>query len=226
MTQPAGDFPISESSSSWPRRLIALALLLTAILPTTGCLFDAPLTSEASTNIDTRLLGVFEYREQPPLIENAPPEEQPPLIIHRVAVIPRSPDTYWIFYRNFGQPSAKTLRFIGWISRVDQDYYLSMQDDTVGLSTFGKFAFVKFDWNFPGNFAISSPNMQGLETVATPFEMREGVRSRLAEGTLFPYEATPWDKIARVYWDPKAENFEATLPKEFLEGTTRKQPGL
>ncbi len=225
MTHPAADTTPSKPSTR-PRRLIAVAMLVTTLLPLGGCLYDAPLTGQASTNLDTRLLGVFEYRQRPVALEDADPDDEPKLIIHRAALIPRTEDTYWIFYRNFSETPAKTLRFIGWISRVDQEYYLSVQDDTVGSKSFGKFAFVKFDWNFPGNFTISSPNMQDLENVATPFEMRKGVRARLAEGTLFPYEATPWDKIARIHWDRKAENPEATLPKEFLEGTERNLPGL
>lgn len=225
MTHPANDISPAESTT-WPQRLIAAAFLAVVILPLAGCLYDSPLTAQASTNLDTRLLGVFEYKQSPTAPDDATGDDRPKFIIHRVALIPRTEDTYWIFYRNFGETPAKTLRFIGWISRVDQKYYLSIQDDTAGSATFGKFSFVKFDWSFPGNFTVSSPNMQDLENVATPFEMRKGLRARLAEGTLFPYEATPWDKIARIYWDRKAENPEATIPKEFFEGTERDLPGL
>ncbi len=210
----------------------ALALAV-AVLLLTGCLFDTPITSNASTNIDTRLLGVFEYKqlvdrdatETVEVIEIVDGEEviqvvEPPMIIHRVAILPRDEDTYWIYYRNFGQTPAKVLRFIGWISRVDGDYYLSFQDDTAGSQAFGKFAFAKAEWIYPGNFAVSSPNMQGMENAATPYEMRRALRARLKEDTLFPYEPTPWNKIARVYWDRKAENPTVAIPKEFEEGTT------
>jgi hypothetical protein len=227
---------IKHTSAPRPTPLLvsarpALAAVLAALasLLLVGCLDDTPITATASTNIDTRLLGVFEYQERVKRAETDPAladGEKPPMIIHRAAILPRDADTYWIYYRNFSQSPAKVLRFIGWISRVDGDHYLSFQDDTAGSRTLGKFSFVKFAWTFPGNFTISAPNMQGVEAGATPFDRRAIVRARLEEGTLFPYEATPWDKIARVYWDRKAENPTIEIPKEFEEGTTRQFPGL
>ncbi|MGC1481398.1 MAG: hypothetical protein WA771_12900 [Chthoniobacterales bacterium] len=228
MTHPSGD-TAQFSFGKWTRRLATAVLLSLTSVSVSGCLYDVPLTIEASTNIDTRLLGVFEYEETVLPPADAPPlgpDDEAEIVIHRAAVIPRGPDTYWIFYRNFGQTPAKTLRFIGWISRVDDVDYLTLMDDTEGSDKIGKFSFVKFDWNFPGNFSISSPNMQGLESGVTPMEMREGVRARLAEGTLFPYQPTPWKKIARVYLDKNAEDAALTIPKEFELGTEREQPGL
>ncbi len=209
------------------RTALGIAALAASLLALGGCLYDTPITANASTNIDTRLLGVFEYKERIPNAElEDDTDEASKFKIHRAAIIPRDEDTYWIYYKNFSESPAKVLRFIGWISRVDGDYYLSMQDDTVDSPALGKFAFVKFDWSFPGNFTISAPNMQGVETVETPEEMRRALRARLADDTLFPYEPTPWDKIARVYWDRKAENPTIEIPREFEEGATENFPGL
>ncbi len=223
---PSAARPIHFLASCRPA--LAFALLIAAALALTGCLYDTPITAAASTNIDTRLLGVFEYQERVKRseVEVAADEEEKPKIIHRVAILPRDEDTYWIYYRNFSVSPAKVLRFIGWISRVDGDHYLSLQDDTADSKTLGKFAFAKFVWSFPGNFTISAPNMQGVENATTPREMRDALRARLADDTLFPYEATPWDKIARVYWDREAESPTAEIPKEFEDGATESFPGL
>ncbi len=223
---------INQTSASRPlaffaraRSALGMAFAAVACLALAGCLYDTPITPNASTNIDTRLLGVFEYQQR---VEGAEVGEdgERPKIIHRAAILPRGEDTYWIYYRNFSVAPAKVFRFIGWISRVDGDHFLSLQDDTVDSPTLGKFAFVKFDWSFPGNFSISAPNMQGVEGAVTPGEMRTALRARLADDTLFPYEATPWEKIARISWDRTAENPTIEIPKEFEEGATRPFPGL
>jgi hypothetical protein len=219
-----------------------LALLLLAALPLGlgGCLFDHPLTEVSSTNIDTRLLGVFEFREgtKNKKEANAAAKKQDAkpdadkdndVEIHRLAVLPLSDSRYVIYYRDFSKKPAQTMKFIGWISRVDSSYYLTFHDETPGSQTYGKYGFFKFEWEFPGNFLLYAPDMKGLEQ-ASSYQMRVGVRKRLKAGVLFPYEATYWQKISRVWGKPKDFGLRVgepdALPPEFENGTKLDNPGL
>jgi hypothetical protein len=206
------------------RTTLALAAGAALLLGLGGCLTDSPLTSSASTNIDTRLLGVFEYDSGGGRKKDGGDEASEKEIL-RVAVLPRSEDEYLIYYRDESKKPVETLEFIGWISRVDENYYLAIKDVTGGSSTFGKFSFMKFTWRWPGNIILHAPDQAGLEH-ASSFQLRKAVRQKLRDDTLFPYEGTYWNKIARVWWDPKAENPATTIPKEFYTGTKRKHPGL
>jgi hypothetical protein len=216
-----------------------LALLLLAALPLGlgGCLFDHPLTEVSSTNIDTRLLGVFEFKEGTKNRKEAAAvakkrgarSEDNEVEIHRVAILPFSDSRYVIYYRDFSKKPAQTSKFIGWISRVDSSYYLTFRDETPGSPTFGKYGFFKFEWEYPGNFLLYAPDMKDLEH-ASSYQMRVGVRKRLKAGVLFPYEATYWQKIARVWGTPKDFNLRVgepdALPPEFENGTKLDSPGL
>jgi hypothetical protein len=212
-----------------------LALIFLALLPIGlgGCLFDEPLTSPTaltSPNIDTRFLGVFEFRSAPKPKRGDPapkPEAKPGDNdeIQRVAVLPLGPNKYVIYHRDFSKKSSKTTKFIGWISRVDSSYYLSFQDVTDGSPTFGKYGFFRYDWEFPGNFLLYAPDMSGSEH-ENSFGMRRALRAKLKAGTAFPFAATYWKKIARVWWDPAGAEAGTTIPPEFETGTTRENPGL
>lgn len=210
---------IFRSSSAY---LLLAALLVCGL---SGCLFEAPLTRHPSTNIDTRFLGVFEFNEKAPRREAASSEETGPKV-HRVAIVRRSEGTYWIYYRNYSEKPVKTWRFIGWISRVDKAYYLTLQDDTEGSPTRGRYGFLKCDWKWPSTFVVYTPDMPGFENEKSSFKMRQAVRVKLKDNTLFPYEPTTWERIARTWWDRKATDPMSEIPKEFEDGTKRNFPGL
>jgi len=212
-----------------------LALILLALLPLGlgGCLFDHPLTGFSSTNIDTRLLGVFEYKEAPPSDPKKPtptptpsPDAVDHSIIHRLAVLPLGANRYQIYYRDFSKKPAQVDKFVGWISRVDSQYYVTFQDQTEGSPTFGKYGFFRFQWQFPGDFTLYAPDLKDLAATTSSFQLRQEVRKRLKAGTLFPYTATFWKKIARVWWDTAGAKNGTSIPKEFENGTTRDDPGL
>ncbi len=209
------------------RTILAVVISAGALLGLGGCLTDSPLTQDASTNIDTRLLGVFEHDGSSGDSRRArgEAEDSDKKELLRVAVLPRNENEYLIYYRDESKKPIETLQFVGWISRVDQKYYLTLEDVTEGSSTLGKFSFMKFTWRWPGNIILHAPDQAGLEG-ATSFQLRQAVREKLKDGTLFPYEGTYWTRIARVWWDPKAENPATTIPKEFYTGTKRKHPGL
>lgn len=221
-----------------------LALLLLALLPLGlgGCLFDHPLTSPAnvtSPNLDSRFCGVFEFRDpkdkskKPDASDkskkkgkDAVPDNPDDYYIHRLAVLPVSANHYVIYYRDFSKKPAKTLKFNGWISRVDNDYYFSFQDETEGAPSFGKYGFFKFVWEFPGDFQLFTPNAKEFEGATSSYQMRRILRAKIREGTAFPYESTEWKKIARVWWNPLAKPATPEIPPEFETGTKLENPGL
>jgi len=205
------------------RKSLGVALALGFLGLLSGCLFDSPLTTTASTNLDTRLLGVFEYVEDSTREVNG--ESVTVTKIHRVASLPKNEDEYTIYYRVSGDGPTKTAQFTGWISRVKEQYYLNVRDDTPGSPTIGKFAFAEFEWIWPADIRTTSLDLKGLET-ATPFQLREAVRQKLKDGTLTPYEGTRWTRIARIYWDPKNPDPVTTIPSAFENGTTLPYPGL
>ncbi len=209
------------------RTPLALALMIVLPLCLGGCLFDHPLTGLSSTNIDTRLLGVFEFKEadKNKLAKKPVDPADDHSIIHRVAVLPLGANRYVIYYRDFSKKPAKVDKYIGWISRVGSSYYLTFQDDTEGSSTFGKYGFFGFEWEFPGNISLYAPDLNGLES-ASSYRLRAEVRKKRKTGTLFPYEATYWKKIARVWQDPIGAEAGTSIPKEFETGTTLDNPAF
>ncbi len=142
-----------------------------------------------------------------------------------MAVLPLSANQYVIYYRDFSKKPAKVDKFIGWISRVDSRYYISFQDVTEGSETFGKYGFFGFEWEFPGNIMLYAPDLKDLDH-ASSFRLRAAVRKGVKAGTLFPYASTYWKKIARVWRDPKGAESGTSIPKEFEDGTTLKNPAF
>lgn len=221
-----------------------LALLLLAILPLTlgGCLFDKPLTSPSeltSPNLDSRLFGVFEFRtksDKPKRNSDRKPDDaatEDEDDIQRIAIMPDGPPLlsgrtghYIIYYRDFSKKPARTYKFLGWLSRVDSVPYLSFRDDTEGSETFGKYGFFRFEWEFPGNIVLYTPDMKDVEHATSSYAMRRALREKLKAGTAFPYTPTYWRKIARVWWDPTGAADGTSIPPEFEKGTTVENPGF
>jgi hypothetical protein len=204
-----------------------LVLLLLALLPLGlgGCLFDKPLTEISSTNIDSRLLGVFEFREKEKGEQRrGEADDEKNVTIHRVAVLPADANRYTIYYRDFSKKPAQVSKYTGWISRVDDRYYLTFRDETEGSKTFGKYGFFGFSWQFPGDFLLYTPDMSNVETGASSYVQRVAVRKKLKAGALFPYEPTSWRKIARVWWNPLVKGEQTAIPPEFETGTKRENP--
>ncbi len=222
------------------RHPLALLLLALFTLGLGGCLFDQPLTSPTALtapNIDSRLLGVFEFRDgsqekSKPKTSGDPDASPTPsptpdnVNVQRVAVMPLGPNHVVIYYRDFSKKPAQTLKFTGWLSRVDSSNYLSFRDDTEGSATFGKYGFFKFEWEFPGNILLYAPDMKDSENAPSSYALRRILRTKLKAGTAFPYEATYWKKIARIWWNPAGAAEGTTIPPEFENGTTRENPGL
>lgn len=211
-----------------PRNLL---VLLVAVLGLSGCLYEKPLSSTPSTNIDTRLLGVFEFsekvRKRDAADEDASGEDaEEKENVQRVAILPHGESRYIIYYRDYSKSPVQTLTFIGWITRVDNDYYLSYRDDTPGSETFGRYGFLKFEWKWPGSFMVYMPDSDAFAGVPTSYAMRQMLRTKRKDGTLFPYQGTFWERIARVWWDQGNPDPLTTVPKEFETGRDEKGPLL
>lgn len=191
---------------------IRVAALLTAVLLLSGCLYEFPLTPYPSTNIDTRLLGVFQYNETVRAVVNE--VEVQTIREHKVAIVRQDVSRYTILYKNVTDAPNKVLRFTGWISRVDTNYYLTFRDDDPDSKTFGKFGFVRYDWTWPSSMVITAPSIDPA-AVTSSFALRKLVRRSLKDESLFPFESTLWERTARVWWDLKSDDPTANIPKEF-----------
>ena len=185
---------------------------MAAVFLLSGCLFEHPLTPYSSTNLDTRLLGVFQYNET--VRTQVDGAEVVSRRVHRVAVVRQDASRYTILYKNVTDAPKKILRFTGWISRVDTNYYLTFRDDDESSKTFGKFGFVRFAWTWPSSIVLTTPAIEP-GSVASSFALRQTVRAMLKEDTLFPFEPTLWERIARVWWDIDSDDPTANIPAEF-----------
>jgi hypothetical protein len=194
------------------RRSAAVFAVLLVGLMLGGCLYDAPLSEFPSTNIDTRLLGIFEYNE--PVKKTADGVEVISTRVHRVAVVRQDVNRYTILYRNVTDAPKKILRFTGWISRVDTKYYLTIRDDTDGAPTFGKFGFVRYQWTWPSSIIISAPSISP-EEATSPFKLRQAVRAKLKQDALFPFEPILWERVERTWWDVKSDDPTINIPVDF-----------
>jgi len=188
----------------------AALFVLAALL--SGCLYEHPVTPLPSTNLDTRLLGVFQHDET--VKTKVDGVEVQSIRVHRVAIVRQDVNRYTILYKNVTDAPKKVLRFTGWISRVDTDYYLTFRDDDKDSKTFGKFGFVRYKWTWPSDMVISAPSVDP-EAVTSSFAFRELIRKSRKEGTLFPFEPTFWNRIARVWWDIKSDDPTANIPEAF-----------
>lgn len=189
-----------------------LAALLVVSILLSGCLYEHPVTPFPSTNLDTRLLGVFQHNESVKTEVDGVTVQS--TRTHRVAIVRKDVNRYIILYKNVTDAPDKVLRFTGWISRVDTNYYLTFQDDDPKSKTFGKFGFVRYDWTWPSSMVIFAPSIDP-EAVTTSFALRQLIRKSLKEETLFPFEPTLWERIARVWWDIKSDDPTANIPDAF-----------
>jgi len=190
-------------------QLAALAVAATLL---SGCLYEHPVTPYPSTNIDTRLLGVFQHNEAvKKIVDNV---EVQSIREHRVAIVRQDVNRYTILYKNVTDSPKTVLRFTGWISRVDTEYYLSFRDDDEKSKTFGKFGFVRFKWTWPSDMVISAPSVDPA-SITSSFALRQLIRKSLKDDTLFPFEPTLWTRIARIWWDIKSDDPTANIPESF-----------
>jgi hypothetical protein len=176
------------------KRFCALALITVILSAVTGCYFNQPL-SEPKRNIDTWLLGVWEYK-------NDKGE------VYRAGVVPKDYDHYLVWVRWTGKSGkeVKNYRFNTWISRVDRSYFLTMQcEESPGDIPHGAFVFLNYIVTSPNTVALRELHFDAPQT-ATSFELRAAVRARLKSRTLYADEGITVRKIGEIYRNPAYPN--------------------
>lgn len=187
-------------------RFRALALLLfTALMA--GCYFEQPLTPGPSKDINTWLLGVWEYRDEKGKV-------------YRAGVLPLTGDRMTVWFRAIGkQPkTTKEWQFEGWISRVGRSSFLTLKClKSSGDVPEGGFVFAHYQ-------VIDQLNMilRPLQLDATPetssYHLRAEVRARLKDQSLLPQSGARWTRISEVYWPREGDDEQPFQPLRFPAG--------
>lgn len=196
-------------------RLCALVLAVaTALL--TGCFFDQPLTSGPTKDLNTWLLGVWEYKD-------AKTEK-----VYRAAFVPLTGDRMSVWVRELGKrpKDTKEWQFEAWISRVGNSSFLTMQClKSDGKIPEGAYVFA--------HYTVLSQNDVGIRPLvldspqsATSFELRKEVRRKLKDKTLYAQEAPAlWSRISEVYWQEGGDpTSQPTIPLRFPNVGPKQKP--
>lgn len=188
------------------KRLRALALLLLTAL-VAGCYFENPLTPGPSKDINTWLLGVWEYRDEKGKV-------------YRAGVLPLTGDRMTIWFRAIGkQPrTTKEWQFEGWISRVGRGTFLTLKClQSAGDVPEGAFVFAHYQ-------VIDQLNviMRPLQLDAAPdtssYHLRAEVRTKLKDQSLLPQSGARWTRISEVYWPRDGDDQQPFQPLRFPSG--------
>lgn len=155
--------------------------------------FEKPLSAWPSKDINTWLLGVWETRNE---------KEQ---VVGKVTVLPRTGGTYWVNAERF-LPKKESARFVGWISRVGNASFLSLQcvDGPKDLPP-GEYAFVHYQVLDQQTVRVRIPQLDSPPK-ASGYQLRKEMRARWKAGTLFPDAPTDWRRVSEVYWSGSEEN--------------------
>ena len=160
------------------------------VLTLAGCFFDHPLTTAASKDINTWVLGVWESTDDKGRVS-------------RVMVTPIKADRYAVQLSVPGKKPKEVNRyeFEAWPSKVGDTLFLSLRcltspgDIPTGSHVFAQVQLL--DQNHARTRGLkldSSPS-------ASSFDLRKEVRSRLKARSL--YEGTPsaaWSRVEEVFW--------------------------
>lgn len=173
-----------------------LALALLAILSlTNSCqLYQNPLTDRPSKDINTWLLGVWEYEDEAGKT-------------YRIGVMPLTADRLTIWGREMG--SSKTVKYEAWISRVGSSKFLSMKSLTSTKEIpEGTFVFLHYQVIDQTHVVARGLQLDSPEDASSKALRRE-VRAKLEDRTLLPDQGSTWTRISEVYWqageDPLAQ---------------------
>lgn len=171
------------------RSLRALTLLLFSVL-LAGCYFEHPLTGGPSKDINTWLLGAWEYKDESGKVYQA---QLTPITSDRYAVTFRAPTKT--------AREVKTWTFEGWTSRVGNSVFLTLKC----LTTSGEIpegGFVFFHYQVIGqNEVLIRPLQLEASPDMSSFHLRAQVRRQLKENTLLPTAGHPWKRVSETYWN-------------------------
>lgn len=163
----------------------ALALLAIVSLAT-GCQkYQNPLTDKPSKDINTWLLGVWEYKDDAGKT-------------YQAGVLPISGARYSIWCQQKG--TSKSVEYEAWISRVGNSKFLSLKSIKGTKDTpEGTFSFLHYQVIDQLHVVIRGLQMESPDETSSR-ALRAEVRSKLKDGTLLPAAGSTWTRISDVYW--------------------------
>jgi hypothetical protein len=183
-----------------------LALLLFSAL-LTGCFFDHPLTDKPSKNINTWLLGVWEYRDAKGKV-------------YRAGVLPMTGSRYTVWFRALGKSSReiKEWQFEAWISRVGNSSFLTMKClKTAGEVPEGAFVFAHYQVINQNNVQMRALQLDSSQDTSS-YHLRSEVRVKMKEKTLLPQQGMLWTRVSEIYWPRDGDGEQPFQPLRFPPG--------
>lgn len=175
------------------RSLRALALLLFTVL-LAGCYFDHPLTGSPSKDLNSWLLGVWEYKDDKGKV-------------YHVQMAPLTASRYAVTFRALGKTprDTKLWTFEGWTSRVGNSLFLSLKClSTSGDIPEGAYTFVHYQV-IGQNEVIIRPLQLDMPPDSSSYQLRVQIRRQLKEKSLLPVQGAAWKRISEVYWQKEDE---------------------
>ena len=192
------------------KRFCAPALVLLT-LSLTGCFFDNPLTGQPSKDINTWLLGGWEYKDETGKA-------------FRATVLPLTGSRYTVWFHAPGKTAkqARHWQFEAWISRVGASSFLTLEcRKSGGEVPVDAFVFAHYQV-IDQNHVIMRPLQLDSTPEITSYQLRTEVRRKLKDQSLLPATGTLWTRISEVYWQPGSDAEQPFQPLRFpLEQSER-----
>ena len=170
-----------------------LALLLLPLL-LSGCRFENPLTTSPSEDLNSWLLGGWELKEKSGT--------------STAVVAPMSGDRYSVHVSLApkGGSGRREYDFEAWASRVGNSLFFTLRSlkNAANLPE-GSHVFLHAQMIDQVTVRLRPLQLDSPED-ATGLGLREEIRSRLKDGTLYEAEsARDWKRVAEVYWTKEGE---------------------
>jgi len=182
----------------------ALALLAIVSLAT-GCQkYLNPLTDKPTKDINTWLLGVWEYKNDAGKI-------------YQVGVLPISGARYSIWCQQ--KDTSKSVEYEAWISRVGDSKFLTMKSVKGTKDTpEGTFSFLHYQVIDQVQVILRGLQLDSPDDASSK-DLRKEVRTKLKARTLLPEVGTTWTRISDVYWPSQDDPAGPPLiPTRFPQG--------
>jgi len=187
-------------------RLRSLVLLFFLPVLLSGCFFDNPLTSTATKELNTWLLGVWEHKDDKGQL-------------YRTTVTPLSENHYNVWFRIVGSTPAQTKEwyFDAWISRVGHSAYLNFHClKSAGQIPQGAFVFAHYQVVDQNDVVIRSLQIDAAQS-ATSFQLRDQIRRQEKAKTLYSDAGTIWHRVSEVYWQVGGDGNQPFQPLRYPE---------
>lgn len=172
-----------------------------------GCYFENPLTGGPSDDINTWLLGVWEYKDLKGKV-------------YRAGVLPLTGDRYSVWFRALGKNPRETKewQFEAWISRVGDTSFLTFKClKSAGQVPEEAFVFGQYQVIDQNNVRMRPLQLDSAQDTSS-FYLRREVRARLKDRSLLPEEGSLWTRISEVYWPRDGDGEQPFQPLRYPPG--------